>query len=183
MRTDIVQDTLQPPVILNFDQGQQEKKQKPSLFHIDRDKPKKTPKQSIQTPQSDSVGIDGKVEQVDKSLFRAGFLEAVVEFLSSDEVEQTDSIQSFVANVSDWLSQDNDRNDLDDELNIMAIHLLFREMGVTKAMRFIQRYTDGDGDYTQERDPTLGDMTLDEIYNEILEMRQNGTGSLSPVML
>ena len=59
------------------------------------------------------------------------------------------------------------------ELNTSAIRLLCREMGVVNTARFIQQFTTGYGNYTEERDQIIGDLTVDEIVAEIKERRRS----------
>jgi len=44
-----------------------------------------------------------------------------------------------------------------------AIDLLLKEIGIVNTVRFLNQFTTGYGDYTQERDALLKDLTLDEI--------------------
>ncbi len=57
------------------------------------------------------------------------------------------------------------------KINQQAIQLLYRELGVVNAVRFLKQYTVGFGNYTQERDVLFGKKTLDDILQEI-EQRQ-----------
>jgi len=57
------------------------------------------------------------------------------------------------------------------ELTASAIRILCREIGVVNTARFIQQFTAGYGDYTQERDRIIGEQTVDEIVAEIHQMR------------
>jgi hypothetical protein len=57
------------------------------------------------------------------------------------------------------------------EVNLEAIRLLYRELGVVNAVRFLKQFTVGFGDYTQERDLLFDNKTLDDIVKEI-EQRQ-----------
>lgn len=61
------------------------------------------------------------------------------------------------------------------EINQQAIHLLYKELGVTDAVRFLRQFTQGYGNYTQEREILLGKKSLDEIISEI-EKRRKSTG-------
>ncbi len=61
------------------------------------------------------------------------------------------------------------------EINQQAIHLLYKELGVTDAVRFLRQFTQGYGNYTQEREVLLGKKSLDEIVSEI-EKRRKPTG-------
>ncbi|MBN1148334.1 MAG: hypothetical protein JXA78_13835 [Anaerolineales bacterium] len=61
------------------------------------------------------------------------------------------------------------------EINQQALLLLYRELGVVNAVRFLRQFTTGFGDYTEERDALFGRKTLQEIVGEIEERK----GSLS----
>jgi len=58
------------------------------------------------------------------------------------------------------------------EINQQAIHLLYQELGVINAVRFLKQFTVGFGDYTKEREILFGIKTLDQIVNEIEQMRK-----------
>ena len=58
------------------------------------------------------------------------------------------------------------------EINRQAIHLLYQELGVINAVRFLKQFTVGFGDYTEEREVLFGSKTLDQIVNEIEQMRK-----------
>jgi len=60
------------------------------------------------------------------------------------------------------------------EINQQAIRLLYRELGVVDAVRFLRQFTAGFGDYTKERGMLFGEKTLDEIVGEIEAKRQRG---------
>ena len=51
------------------------------------------------------------------------------------------------------------------EITQQAIDLLFKEMGIVNTMRFLNQFTTGYGDYTQEREALFKDLTLDEILS------------------
>ena len=57
------------------------------------------------------------------------------------------------------------------EINQQAIHLLYQELGVINAVRFLKQFTVGFGDYTKEREVLFGSKSLDQIVNEI-ELRR-----------
>jgi hypothetical protein len=59
------------------------------------------------------------------------------------------------------------------EINQQAIHLLYKELGVVDAVRFLKQFTQGYGNYTQERDVLFGKKTLDEIVGEIEKRRKS----------
>ncbi len=58
------------------------------------------------------------------------------------------------------------------EINQQAIHLLYKELGVVDAVRFLKQFTQGYGNYTQEREVLFGKKPLDEIVNEIEKRRK-----------
>jgi hypothetical protein len=53
------------------------------------------------------------------------------------------------------------------EINQQAIRLLYKELGVVGAVRFLRKFTQGYGNYTQERDAMFADKSLEDIVNEI----------------
>ncbi|MCS7289891.1 MAG: hypothetical protein NZ699_12240 [Roseiflexus sp.] len=61
------------------------------------------------------------------------------------------------------------------EINQQAIRLLYRELGVVNAVRFLKQFTTGFGDYTKERDVLFGDKTLDEIVSDIEQRRTSSS--------
>ena len=58
------------------------------------------------------------------------------------------------------------------EINQQAISLLYKELGVVDAVRFLKQFTQGYGNYTQERDVLFGKKSLDEIVSEIEKRRK-----------
>ncbi|GAB4548156.1 MAG: hypothetical protein Kow0063_43050 [Anaerolineae bacterium] len=59
------------------------------------------------------------------------------------------------------------------EINRRAIPLLYRELGVVDAVRFLKQFTPGLGDYTQEREALFAGKTLEQIVSEIEQMRES----------
>jgi hypothetical protein len=57
------------------------------------------------------------------------------------------------------------------EINQQAIAMLYKELGAVDAVRFLKQFTQGYGNYTQEREALFGEKSLDEIVSEI-EMRR-----------
>jgi hypothetical protein len=57
------------------------------------------------------------------------------------------------------------------EINLRAIHLLYKELGVVDAVRFLSQFSQGYGNYTLERDALFAKKSLDEIVNEIEKRR------------
>ena len=58
------------------------------------------------------------------------------------------------------------------EINRQALHLLYQELGVVNAVRFLKQFVVGLGDYTRERDVLFGEKTLDEIVEEMERQRR-----------
>jgi hypothetical protein len=59
------------------------------------------------------------------------------------------------------------------ELTTSTIKLLCREIGIVNTARFINQFTIGYGNYTEEREQLIGDMTVDEIVAEIKHKRRS----------
>lgn len=57
------------------------------------------------------------------------------------------------------------------EITQEAMRILFREIGVVNTVRFINQYTTGYGNYTEERRALFADQTLDELIAEIKQRR------------
>lgn len=58
------------------------------------------------------------------------------------------------------------------EVTQEAILVLLREIGVVNTLRFLNQYTTGYGNYTEEREQLFGQMTLEEIVAEIKKDRE-----------
>jgi hypothetical protein len=58
------------------------------------------------------------------------------------------------------------------EINQQAISLLYKELGVVDAVRFLKQFTQGYGNYTQEREVIFADKSLDDILAEIEKNRK-----------
>ncbi len=59
------------------------------------------------------------------------------------------------------------------EINHQALSLLYKELGVVDAVRFLKQFTQGYGNYTQERDTLFEGKTLDTLIGEIEKMRKS----------
>lgn len=57
------------------------------------------------------------------------------------------------------------------EITQEAIAVLLREIGVINTVRFLNQFTGGFGNYTEERERLFGDLTLDEIVTAIEQDR------------
>jgi hypothetical protein len=58
------------------------------------------------------------------------------------------------------------------EINQQAIRLLYKELGIVDAVRFLKQFTQGYGNYTQERETLFANKSLDEIVTEIEKRRK-----------
>jgi hypothetical protein len=58
------------------------------------------------------------------------------------------------------------------EVNQQAINLLYKELGVVDAVRFLKQFTQGYGNYTQEREVIFAEKSLDAIMSEIEKRRK-----------
>ena len=61
-----------------------------------------------------------------------------------------------------------------DKINEEALRLLTKELGVANTARFIQQFTTGAGNYTEERKELLKDWTLDDVLEETKRRRESG---------
>ena len=48
-----------------------------------------------------------------------------------------------------------------------ALRLLYRELGLVNTIRFLNQFTTGFGNYTEERKAWLEDQTLDEVFADL----------------
>jgi hypothetical protein len=55
------------------------------------------------------------------------------------------------------------------EISRVGHAALVRELGVVDALRFLNQYTSGSGDYTTERSAWLGDGPLEDLFKEVQE--------------
>ena len=62
------------------------------------------------------------------------------------------------------------------EITRHAIDLLSKEIGIVDTVRFLNQFTTGYGDYTEERKALFKDLTLDEILTTVKKppSQQNG---------
>ena len=61
-------------------------------------------------------------------------------------------------------------------VNENATNILVREMGVVDTIRFLNQFSVGYGNYTEERRKIVDSMTLDDIFSGIEEMKHGGKG-------
>ncbi|WP_263835748.1 hypothetical protein [Salinibacter sp.] len=60
-----------------------------------------------------------------------------------------------------------------DDLNDEALELLMTELGVARTARFLQQFTTGSGNYTEERKELFKDWTLEDVLEETRCRREN----------
>jgi hypothetical protein len=58
------------------------------------------------------------------------------------------------------------------EITKDAIRVLSEEIGIVNTVRFVNQFTVGYGNYTEERGQLFADLTLDDIVDEIKRRRQ-----------
>ena len=61
------------------------------------------------------------------------------------------------------------------QITTRALAILSRELGPVNTARFINQFSVGSGDYTQERDSIIGSPTVAEIVAEIKNQRNPGS--------
>ena len=61
------------------------------------------------------------------------------------------------------------------EIRTVGFEALLRELGPAGAIRFIQQYESGQGDYTRDRKKLLPKKSVREIGKEIMKRRQSKT--------
>lgn len=57
------------------------------------------------------------------------------------------------------------------EITRDAFRVLYKEIGLVNTVRFVNQFTTGYGNYTEERDQLFAGMTLDDIVSEIKQKR------------
>lgn len=58
------------------------------------------------------------------------------------------------------------------DINIKAIDLLSSKLGTADTIRFLNQFTTGFGDYTEERKKVFDKMSLDDMVADIKERRK-----------
>ncbi len=58
------------------------------------------------------------------------------------------------------------------EITQEATRLLYKELGITNTVRFLNQFRAGYGNYTEEREQLFADMSLDDILSQIKQMRK-----------
>ncbi len=57
-----------------------------------------------------------------------------------------------------------------DEITERALDLLFQGLGAADAIRFLNQFSAGQGDYTALRQELFADLTLDQFFADVKEM-------------
>lgn len=58
------------------------------------------------------------------------------------------------------------------EITHEAIRVLCKEVGIVNTIRFINQFTTGYGNYTEEREQLFGDLSLSDAVSEIKQTRK-----------
>lgn len=58
------------------------------------------------------------------------------------------------------------------EITKEALRVLYKEIGIVNTIRFVNQFTSGYGDYTQERKHLFDGMTLDDLFAEMKKNKQ-----------
>ena len=53
------------------------------------------------------------------------------------------------------------------DINQEAISILFQRLGAINTIRFLNQFTNGYGNYLQEREELFGHLTLDDLIQDI----------------
>ena len=64
------------------------------------------------------------------------------------------------------------------EITKEALEVLSNEIGIANTIRFINQFTTGIGNYTEERALLFEDMSLGQILTEIKKMRSHSSSDL-----
>ena len=64
------------------------------------------------------------------------------------------------------------------EITKEALEVLSNEIGIANTIRFINQFTTGLGNYTEERALLFEDMSLGQILTEIKKMRSHSSSDL-----
>ena len=60
------------------------------------------------------------------------------------------------------------------DINKEAIDVLCQQIGLVNTVRFVNQFSTGYGNYTEEREQLFANMTVDDVVSEIEEMRNKG---------
>ncbi len=59
------------------------------------------------------------------------------------------------------------------EITQEAVRILCEKIGIVNTVRFVNQFTTGYGNYTEEREKLFADLTLDDIVAEIKRKQAN----------
>lgn len=62
------------------------------------------------------------------------------------------------------------------QIRQLGIEALTQALGPVGMVRFLQQFDTGSGDYTRDRDKLLGNPTIEDIFAQIKERRQQSEG-------
>ncbi len=62
------------------------------------------------------------------------------------------------------------------EITQEAIRILCKEIGIVNTIRFVNQFTVGYGNYTEERDALFAGLTMDDIVASIKHKQAQSTG-------
>lgn len=65
-----------------------------------------------------------------------------------------------------------------EQIRTVGMRALSRELGATGLVRFLQQFEMGHGDYTAERHDWLDPYTVQDIVQQIRELRESGDATL-----
>jgi len=57
------------------------------------------------------------------------------------------------------------------EVTQEALHVLFREIGAANTIRFLNQFSLGQGNYTEEREQLFADLSFEDLMKAIRERR------------
>ncbi len=59
------------------------------------------------------------------------------------------------------------------EITEEALHVLFREIGIANTIRFLNQFSLGQGNYTEEREQLFAELSFDEVMKAIRDRRSD----------
>lgn len=59
------------------------------------------------------------------------------------------------------------------EITQEALHVLFREIGIANTIRFLNQFSLGQGNYTEEREELFAELSFDEAVRAIRDWRDD----------
>lgn len=68
------------------------------------------------------------------------------------------------------------------EIIIQGYKALVDSLGVVDAIKFIQYYSPGKGDYTKERHQWLDNKSLDDVFTEIKKLQDGDTNEYEQII-